>query len=77
MKTEDYFLLGIDLTSLETLSDVMKHIGVNTSQPTMFLSEFALAYMPASRYCDTFCLSVLMALGGADYQWRSVCTREV
>ena len=43
--TEDYALLAVDLTRLDTLTSCLTDVGVDTALPTLFLSEVVLTYM--------------------------------
>ncbi|XP_060073537.1 tRNA wybutosine-synthesizing protein 4-like [Ylistrum balloti] len=49
--TEDYTLVGVDLTQLNTLEAVLTHCGVDSDQPTLLLSECVLTYM--TRRCSS------------------------
>ncbi|CAH1801413.1 unnamed protein product [Owenia fusiformis] len=46
LNTEQYKMLGVDLSNLRLLQDVFMACNIDTSIPTLFLSECAITYMP-------------------------------
>ena len=50
LNTENYKLIGVDLTQLKQLEDVLRQVGVDFSAPSLFVSEVVITYMSHKRY---------------------------
>ena len=46
-------MLGVDLTKLDVLQRVLGKLGVDNNAPTLLMSEVALTYLKANRYCNS------------------------
>lgn len=50
LESDDYIMLGIDLSNTDNLTSLVDEIGLDRSVPTLLFSEVAVTYMTSSRY---------------------------